>query len=437
MLVDFKLQELGENIGVADVVRVLVKVGDSLRKDQTVLELETEKAVFELPSTLAGVVKEVSVKAGDKIKVGQLLFRVEEQEGAVKTPETVPSKKEKESLPAKTEAKPRIEEKEKKEEVKKEAATTPEEVKTERPPPFRGEGIFAAPIVRRIARELGVDLSGVSPSGDGGRLTVEDVKRHYQTVSAAPATAASGLRPSSLPDFSQWGPVERKPMSNVRRTTAQKMSEAWLQIPHVTQFDQADITELERLRKRFAKRAEAAGGHLSLTAILLKVAASALKVFPQMNASVDLEKEEIVYKNYFHIGIAVDTDRGLLAPVLRDVGEKNILEIAVELRTITEKARARKLTLAEMQGASFTITNLGNIGGGHFTPIIHWPQVAILGVGRARVEPVWEGDKWEPRTMLPLSLSYDHRLIDGADGARFLRWLAEAVQQPFLMDLEG
>ncbi len=420
MLHEFKLPELGENITTADVTKVLVKTGDRLKKDQPVLELETEKAAFELPSEMAGTVKEIRVKAGDKIKVGQVVMVIE-GEGEEVRGEELGVRGEKKKEARKTEVK---EEKEKIEEKKPPLPLPPHSL-----PP---QEIPASPLVRRIAREMGVDLAQVAPSGAGGRMTVDDVKKHFQQ-----SEIAGTVCEPPLPDFSKWGPVERKPMSNVRRTTTHHIAQAWSVIPHVTQFDEADITELELLRKRFSKRVEAAGGHLSLTAIVLKVAASALKVFPQMNASVDVGKEEIILKNYFHIGIAVDTDRGLLVPVIRDVDQKNILEIAIELSQITEKARSKKLTLDEMQGASFTITNLGNIGGSHFTPIIHWPEVAILGVGRAAVKSVRVEDKWEARTMLPLSLSYDHRLIDGADGARFLRWLADAVQEPFLMDLEG
>jgi pyruvate dehydrogenase E2 component (dihydrolipoamide acetyltransferase) len=460
-MLELKLPELAENVTTADVVNVLVKVGDTLQKDQPVLELETEKAVFEVPSTLAGTVKEILVKMGDKVQVGQVLMRVEEGErseglGVRGEGEEVRGEKVKE----------RGEEEEKSEELgvrgegekeriketgdrrqetefrsrKQEAGSRQETVEAKKqdasrltPHPSRSSELPASPIVRRIAREMGISLREVMGSGPDGRITVEDVVK----FSKSQMVGATGRSPLQIPDFSKWGSTERKPMSNVRRTTAEHVGRAWNVIPHVTQFDTADITELEELRKRFAKRVETAGGHLSLTSILLKVAASALKVFPQMNASLDLEKNEIVYKNYFHIGIAVDTERGLLVPVIRDVDKKNILELSVELNQITEKARSKKLTLEEMQGASFTITNLGNIGGSHFTPIIHWPEVAILGVGRAKVEPVLIEGKFEPRTLLPLSLSYDHRLIDGADGARFLRWLADAVTEPFLMDLEG
>ncbi|HXG68953.1 MAG TPA: 2-oxo acid dehydrogenase subunit E2, partial [Blastocatellia bacterium] len=229
----------------------------------------------------------------------------------------------------------------------------------------------------------------------------------------------------------------REPMTGIRRKTAENMRNAWLTVPHVTQHDQADITELEQLRKQFGKKAEAAGGKLTVTAIALKVAAAALKAFPQFNASIDQANNEIVYKKYYHIGVAVDTDRGLLVPVIRDVDKKNIVQLAVEMGQLAEKARNKKLTLEEMQGGTFTITNLGGIGGTSFTPIVYAPEVAILGISRSSMQPVFRGDKFEPRLMLPLSLSYDHRLIDGADAARFLRWIAEALEQPFLLALEG
>jgi pyruvate dehydrogenase E2 component (dihydrolipoamide acetyltransferase) len=226
-------------------------------------------------------------------------------------------------------------------------------------------------------------------------------------------------------------------MRGVRRKTAEHLTEAWSVIPHVTQFDKADVSELEELRKRFAPKAEMAGGKMTMTAIALKVVASALKAFPQFNASIDLEKQEIIYKRYVNIGVAVDTDRGLLVPVLRDVDHKNIIEIAAELATISKKARDKKLTQDEMEGVTFTITNLGGIGGTAFTPIVNHPEVAILGLSRGRMEPLWVNDKFEPRLLLPLSLSYDHRLIDGADAARFLRWVVEALEQPFLLSVQG
>jgi pyruvate dehydrogenase E2 component (dihydrolipoamide acetyltransferase) len=239
-----------------------------------------------------------------------------------------------------------------------------------------------------------------------------------------------------LPDFEKWGGIERQPMSNVRRKTAEHLTHSWF-APHVTNHDLADISDLETQRKRYAGKAEASNGKLTMTAIALKFVAAALKVFPQFNASVDMENEEIVLKKYIHIGVAVDTERGLLVPVIRDVDQKNIVEISVELSEVAEKARNRKLGLEDMQGGTFTITNLGGIGGTAFTPIINWPEVAILGISRGRKEPVLVDGEFVPRLMLPLSLSYDHRLIDGADAARFLRWLAEAFENPFLLSLEG
>jgi pyruvate dehydrogenase E2 component (dihydrolipoamide acetyltransferase) len=304
----------------------------------------------------------------------------------------------------------------------------------------------AAPHVRRLAREIGVDIYEVKGSGPGGRVSEDDVKAHGKALVLSAATAAQApqaghFRQPHLPDFQKWGKIERVSMRGVRRKTAEHLAEAWNTIPHVTQHDRADITELEQLRARFAPKAEEAGGKMTVTAIALKVCAAALKVFPQFNASIDIEKEEIVYKQYINIGVAADTDRGLLVPVIRDVEKKNIVELAVELSQLSKKARDKKLAPSDMEGGTFTITNLGGIGGVGFTPIVNFPEVAILGLSRSRMEPEWingkDGGKFEPRLILPLSLSYDHRLIDGADAARFLRWIAEAFEQPFLLSVQG
>ena len=256
-------------------------------------------------------------------------------------------------------------------------------------------------------------------------------------AAAAAQTPRGAFVEPELPDFAKWGKTERVSMRGVRRKTAEHLRQAWNTIPHVTQQDRADITELEQLRANFAPRAEEAGGKMTVTAIALKVCASALKVFPQFNASIDMGKEEIIYKQYINIGVAVDTDRGLLVPVIRDVDKKNIVELAAEMTQLSKKARDRKLTPEEMEGGTFTITNLGGIGGTGFSPIVNHPEVAILGLSRSRMEPEWVNNKFEPRLILPLSLSYDHRLIDGADAARFLRWIAEAFEQPFLLSVQG
>ena len=305
------------------------------------------------------------------------------------------------------------------------------------------QAIPAAPHVRRFAREVGVDIYEVKGTGPGGRISEDDVKTYTKGRLSAAATAvqapprAGHFAQPQLPDFAKWGKVERVSMRGVRRKTAEHLAEAWNTIPHVTQQDRADITELEQLRARFAPKAEEAGGKMTVTAIALKVCAAALKVFPQFNASIDIEKEEIVYKQYINIGVAADTDRGLLVPVIRDVEKKNIVELAVELSQLSKKAREKKLAPADMEGGTFTITNLGGIGGVGFTPIVNHPEVAILGLSRSRMEPEWINGKFEPRLILPLSLSYDHRLIDGADAARFLRWIAEAFEQPFLLSVQG
>jgi pyruvate dehydrogenase E2 component (dihydrolipoamide acetyltransferase) len=254
-----------------------------------------------------------------------------------------------------------------------------------------------------------------------------------------PRAGGAPVAAEPLPDFTRWGEVERQPMRAVRRKTAQTLTAAWTTVPHVTQHDVADITSLEELRKKYAKVVEAAGGNLTVTAIAVKVVAAALKAFPQFNSSIDLAAEEIIYKKYVNIGIAVDTDRGLLVPVIRNADTKNIAQLSVELSQLSEKARSRKISLDEMQGGCFSISNLGGIGGSFFTPIVNAPEVAILGISRARMEPVYNNDSaaFVPRLMLPLSLSYDHRVVDGADGVRFLRWVVEALEQPFLLALQG
>jgi pyruvate dehydrogenase E2 component (dihydrolipoamide acetyltransferase) len=257
-----------------------------------------------------------------------------------------------------------------------------------------------------------------------------------QAAAASGTARAVGVGPA-LPDFAKWGEVERKPMSGIRRKTAEHLSHAWNAIPHVTQFDKADITNLEAMRKRYRAEAEKAGGNLTVTVVAAKVIATALKSFPQFNASVDQAGEAIVYKKYIHVGIAVDTENGLLVPVIRNADQKNLIQLSVEVNQLAEKAKARKLTLDEMSGGSMSISNLGGIGGTAFTPIVNWPEVAILGISRGVNEPVWNGTAFEPRQMLPLSLSYDHRLIDGADAIRFLRWVVEAFENPFTLALRG
>ena len=451
---EFKLPELGENISEGDLVRLMVSPGTKVAEGQPVMELETDKAVVEVPSSVSGIVKEVKVKEGEKIKVGQVIFTLEggtATQGEPIRPRTTPVEHVSGQHGARLAFQAAI-----RAEGKTEEQALPPDQPLPAPSVFsmpvqlgkvagteQRQPIPAAPHVRRLAREVGVDIYEVKGTGPGGRISEDDVKAHAKTLLSAAATVAHGqpgaghLTQPQLPDFAQWGKIERVSMRGVRRKTAEHLAESWITIPHVTQHDRADITELEQLRARFAPKAEEAGGKMTVTAIALKVCAAALKVFPQFNASIDIAKEEIVYKQYINIGVAADTDRGLLVPVIRDVDKKNIVELAVELSQLSKKARDKKLTLAEMEGGTFTITNLGGIGGVGFTPIVNYPEVAILGLSRSRMEPEWINGKFEPRLILPLSLSYDHRLIDGADAARFLRWIAEAFEQPFLLSVQG
>jgi len=444
---EFKLPELGENIHQGDLVRLMISPGAIISEGQPVMELETDKAVVEVPSPVSGMVKDVLVAQGDKIKVGQVVFTLEP--GATSQPHAQqPSRAdeshqhEQQAFQAAIQSEGRTEEE----------ALPPDQPRTAPVATFsmpldldRAAGVEhrgpvpAAPHVRRLARELGVDIHNVPGTGPGGRISEDDVKAYTKTLlaSGTGTAAATHLKQPALPDFSKWGKIERVSMRGVRRKTAEHMWEAWNAIPHVTQNDKADITELEQLRTRFGPKAVEAGGKMTVTAIALKVCASALKIFPQFNASIDMEKEEIIYKQFINIGVAVDTDRGLLVPVIRDVDKKNIVELAAELTQLSKKARDKKLAPADMEGGTFTITNLGGIGGTGFSPIVNYPEVAILGLSRSSMEPVWMNGRFEPRMVIPLSLSYDHRLIDGADAARFLRWIAEAFEQPFLLSVQG
>ena len=475
MAVEFTLPELGENVEKGDVVRVLVNVGDIVTKDQPLLELETDKATIEVPSNVGGKVTEIRVKAGETVTPGQSVLVIGEPDGADKAPSE--SSKAESDVPAESSrtvtgepgaaqgARP-AEDEAPEDATRQEAAaarrdtsreqqmarnarkstdepTTPPkpapvvDIASGRPPapapestPVEGTTpVPAAPSVRRYSRELGVEIAEVPGTGPGGRIGQDDVKGHVRTVlsGVGPRTAAG-----SLPDFSRWGGIDVRPMSNIRRKTAEHLTLAW-QAPHVTHHEKADITGLEEFRRAYGKRVERSGGKLTVTAVLIKVCALAIDRFPQFASSVDMANESLVYKQYRHIGVAVDTPGGLLVPVIRDVDRKTLTEIAVELGELSQRARDRKLSLDEMSGSVFSLTNIGGIGGSFFTPVINHPEVAILGVSRGAMEPVWLNGEFVPREMLPLSLSYDHRAIDGADAARFMRFVAEAVEQPLSM----
>ncbi len=453
--VTFNIPNLGDGIKGGDVLNVLVKVGDTVAKDQGVLELETDKATIEVPSSIAGTVTEIKVKAGDKITIGQAVLVLSSTGAAAAapsasaaTPAAAPAASPAASADASSSApgfgkagdtkpkgsgpgelvdfargaRPAV--------ATAAAAASAPAADTRPPAP-------AAPSVRRLARQLGLDIHAVNGSGPGGRISSDDVLAHGKQVITSPGTGGGSLPAAVLPDFSKWGPIERQSMRAIRRKTAEHMVASWTGVPHVTQHESADVTDLEALRQKFGKGLEAqTKGKLTVTAVALKVAAAALKAFPQVNASIDMAGEAVILKQYVHIGVAVDTDRGLLVPVIRDVDKKGVLELAVELGQLAEKARAGKLSLDEMQGGCFTITNLGGIGGTSFTPIVNQPEAAILGMSRSRMEPVWQDGQFVPRLMLPLSLSYDHRIVDGADGIRFLRYIVDRLEHPFLLSLQ-
>ena len=457
-MTEFKVPELGENVATGDVTKVLVNVGDTIAREQPVLELETDKATIEVPSSVAGVVKEIRVKKGDKVEVGAVVLTVDAPSstnggGAAAAaqsakPAPAPDPAAGAAAPAPAPAAPPkvlpmpIRPFDSTQGKQAPEAPTPAPVAAPAPR-ADGRAAPASPAVRRLAREIGVNINDVEGTGPNGRISHDDVKaqarRILSSIGAAggvgPGSVARGAKP--LPDFSKFGEVDRQAWTNIRRATSDHLSYAWNTIPHVTQFDKADVSALEELRKRHKDQVAKAGGNLTVTAMLVRILATAVRKFPQFNASIDTERGEIVYKKYVNIGVAVDTDRGLLVPVIKNADEKNITQIAVELHQLAERARERKLTLDEMSGGSISISNLGGIGGTYFTPIVNWPEVAILGVSRGVIEPVWRNDKFEPSQRLPLSLSYDHRVIDGADAMRFLRWVVEAIEQPFLLSLVG
>ncbi len=426
----FKLPDLGEGIHKGEVVAVLVQVGDTVQEDQPILVVETDKAAVEIPSPFSGVVNQINVKPGDLVHVGDEMIVFGDGVVQAAPPKPSPHVVETVRLP--------------------EAAPAPAERAAD------GRPVPASPATRRLARELGVDLRQVGGSGPAGLVTAEDVRAFadggVQAVVApvprpaqpeaqvgAAAPVSTVLRPSAvpvppLPDFTRWGEVERIPLRSVRRATAKHMALAWSQIPHVSHNDSADITELERFRREHKGAVESAGGRLSVTVFVLKAVVAALKAFPMVNASLDADLEEVVLKRYYHIGVAADTERGLVVPVLRDVDRKSITELAIELTELVARAREGRVTLGELQGGTFTVTNIGMLGGTGAAPIVNYPEVAILGMARAQLQPVVRGTLEEyqivPRLMLPLMLAFDHRVLDGADAARFMNMVLGMLEDP-------
>jgi pyruvate dehydrogenase E2 component (dihydrolipoamide acetyltransferase) len=417
---DLRLPPLGEGADSGTVVNLFVKEGDQITRDQPILELENEKAVATIPSTAAGTVAKVFVKAGDKLSVGQRILSLSEGGGAGAAPS------------AKAEPVPKAAPAAKREEP----APAPEEPEAEAPAPRPDVPVAAAPSIRKMARDLGIDLTRVRGSARGGRIVLDDVRAYIQRLqrlAAEPRTGATAAGAPAKPapeqiDFSKWGPVTKQTLSPLRQVIARRMQENWNVIPHVTQFDEADITLMNELRKKYAAAYEKKGVRLTLTSFALKVVADTLKKHPAFNCSLDEVAQEIVQKHYYHIGVAVDTEAGLIVPVIRDVDKKNLLDLSKELEELAKKARERKVSGEELKGGSFTISNQGGIGSAHFTPIVNKPEVAILGMGRGALKPVVRENKIEPRLMLPLGLSYDHRVIDGGVAARFMVELVKGFE---------
>ena len=419
---DVKLPHLGEGADSGTVINLLVKEGDRIEKDQPILELENEKAVATIPSTAAGVISKLYVKTGDKISAGQRLISLAEAGGAA-APAPAPAAK---SVRAETRTAP----------APAPVVVAPENTAVEQydEPPASDVPVAAAPSVRLIAGELGIDLSRIRGSGRGGRIVLSDVREYIQRlINAArqPKAASAGApaRPvAESIDFSKWGAITKKPLTPLRKVISRRMAENWNAIPHVTQFDEADLSSVLALRKKYVAAYEKKGVRLTVTSFVLKAVVTALKKHPIFNASLDEASEEIVFKEYYHIGIAVDTEAGLIVPVIRDADKKNVLALSLELEELAKKARDRKVSADELKGGTFTISNQGGIGGAQFTPIVNRPEVAILGLGKGSLKPVVVANKIEARTMLPLGLSYDHRVIDGGTAARFIVDLVEALQ---------
>jgi pyruvate dehydrogenase E2 component (dihydrolipoamide acetyltransferase) len=422
---DVRLPKLGESAEGGAVVSILVKEGDTITKGQTILELENEKAVAPIPSTAAGVVSQIRVKEGDRLSVGQVILTVAENG----TAPAVARAAEPTAKPAAAPVRP----------PQRESEQTLEETVEPEPeaeaPAGGGPMPAASPEIRRIARELGLDLRRVRGTEPGGRVGWADLRGYIARLQKLAATPkAAGVMAKAAPslaeqiDFSKWGEISRKPMSSLRKTISRRMLENWNSIPHVTQFDEVDITNLMELRKKFAPDYEKKGARLTLTSFALKAVAAALKKHPIFNSSIDEGASEIVLKEYYHIGLAVDTDQGLLVPVIRNVDKKSLFELSKDVQEVAEKARDRKVSLEDMKGGTFTISNQGGIGGAHFTPIVNMPEVAILGLGKGAFKAVVKDKKIEPRLLMPIAISYDHRAIDGGAAARFTVDLVEAFQ---------
>lgn len=409
-----------------EVIEILVSPGDSVNAEDSLISVESDKAAMEIPCPEAGTVKELKVALGDTVSEGSLILILEPGEGGA----TAPAPVKEEPAPAAKAAPPQAQEPAPAPAAPKPApaAAPAKQSPTAKIDEASFSKAHASPSVRKFARELGVDLGKVDGSGRKGRVTKDDVKGFVKRVLSQPATGGGlGVAPMPEIDFSQWGEIETKPLTKINKLTGEFLHRNWVTIPHVTQFDEADITDMEAFRKSMAAEYKEKGIRITPLVFMMKAVVSALKEYPRFNSSLDATGENLILKNYYNVGIAVDTPDGLVVPVVRDVDRKTLVDLAVELGEISVKARDKKLKPSDMQGGCLTISSLGGIGGTKFTPIVNAPEVAILGVSRSKMQPVWNGKEFEPRLMLPLSLSYDHRVIDGADGARFTTFLSRVL----------
>ena len=437
MASDIRLPELGEGVEHAEVIRVLVAPGDAVVVDQPLLEIETDKATVDVPSPTAGTVTAVAIVTGATIAVGQLILSIEEHGSAIEASQPRPGP---EPAPPTAAAPPPAPAPAAHAPPAAGPTTAPthaagsvHEPTTAAPESTPVRPALAAPSVRQLAREIGVDINTVPGSGAGARVGLDDVKAQARRALEQLRSAATPAVSPALPDFSRWGPVERTPMRSLQRTVARRMSQAWQTVPHVTQHDRADISELETVRRTLKQTSPELP--LTVTAFAVAALAAALKEFPQFNASLDLTRDEIVYKRYINIGVAVDTERGLIVPVIKDADRKSLRTLSTEIAALATTVRTTGATREDLEGGTFTLTNLGGLGGTGFTPIVNYPEVAILGLSRCAPAPVFIHDRFEARPMLPLSLSYDHRLIDGAVAVRFLRWVTDRLEHPLLLEL--
>ncbi len=422
--IEVKVPDIGDFSDV-EIIEILVSPGDKINVDTSLITLESDKAAMEIPSSHAGVVKEIKVKVGEKISEGKVILLLEEVAAEDKAAEPAPAKA------AKEEAKPAPATATAAEPVAAPVPAQPRPSPTAHIDQVSFTKAHASPAVRKFARELGVDVGKLSGTGAKGRILKEDVQQFVKQALTQPATTTGGsvlgVEPMPVIDFSQWGEVEVKPLTKINKLTGKFLHRNWVTIPHVTQFDEADITDLEEFRKTSNAEYKDKNIKFTMLAFIMKAVVAAMKKYPRINSSLDSTGENLILKNYFHVGIAVDTPDGLVVPVIRDVDKKGLVDLAVEMKEISIKARDKKLKPSDMQGGCISISSLGGIGGTKFTPIVNAPEVAILGVSKSEIKPVWNGKEFVPRLMLPLSLSYDHRVVDGAEGARFTTYLSHLL----------